>query len=88
MIGYSFTKHADRELRKLPLAVQRRMIKKLEHALLTGSIFALTERLTGVSGIVYRLRVGDYRLVFDRTKDGLVVLAVGHRRDVYRKLPL
>ena len=35
---------------------------------------------------VYRVRVGDYRIVYEVVDDRLVVQAVrvGHRRDVYR----
>jgi mRNA interferase RelE/StbE len=35
----------------------------------------------------YRLRMGDYRVLydFDRAKGILHLLAVGHRREVYRK---
>jgi mRNA interferase RelE/StbE len=35
----------------------------------------------------YRLRVGDYRVVYDydRSKGILYLLAVGHRREVYRQ---
>jgi len=35
----------------------------------------------------YRVRVGNYRVVYDIVKGRLVilVLAIGHRKDVYRK---
>lgn len=35
----------------------------------------------------YRLRVGDYRIIYDfeRAKGVLHLLAVGHRREVYKK---
>jgi mRNA interferase RelE/StbE len=35
----------------------------------------------------YRIRVGDYRVIynFDRSKGVLHLLAVGHRREVYRR---
>lgn len=35
----------------------------------------------------YRVRVGDYRIVYDVLDDRLViqVVRIGHRRDVYRK---
>jgi mRNA interferase RelE/StbE len=35
----------------------------------------------------YRVRVGDYRIVYDVLDDRLViqVVSIGHRRDVYRK---
>lgn len=31
-----------------------------------------------------RLRMGDYRAIFDETKTTITVLALGHRRDIYR----
>jgi mRNA interferase RelE/StbE len=36
---------------------------------------------------VYRVRVGDYRVVYEVHDDRLLVqvIRVGHRRDVYRK---
>lgn len=36
---------------------------------------------------LYRLRVGDYRIVYQANdpKQQLLVLSVGHRRDVYRR---
>lgn len=36
---------------------------------------------------VYRVRVGDYRIVYEVLDDRLVVhvVRIGHRRDVYRK---
>ena len=33
----------------------------------------------------YRFRIGDYRVVFDIEGDEIVVLRVGHRRDIYRR---
>jgi mRNA interferase RelE/StbE len=31
-----------------------------------------------------RLRSGDYRVIFDETPTKVTVLAVGHRREIYR----
>ena len=33
----------------------------------------------------YRFRIGDYRVVFDIEKNRIIILALGHRRDIYRK---
>ena len=43
-----------------------------------------TRKLTGRSG--FRLRVGSYRILYDLndSEKKIVVLHVGHRRDVYR----
>jgi mRNA interferase RelE/StbE len=37
---------------------------------------------------LFRLRVGDYRIIYDVQDDVLIVLIVriGHRRDVYRNM--
>jgi hypothetical protein len=32
----------------------------------------------------YRLRVGEYRVIFRYIEDGLEILTVGHRSDVYK----
>lgn len=41
-------------------------------------------RMTG--GNRYRLRVGDYRIIytFDTVRNEMHLLAVGHRREIYR----
>ncbi|WP_419911057.1 type II toxin-antitoxin system RelE family toxin [Candidatus Poriferisodalis sp.] len=42
--------------------------------------------LTGEEG-VYRVRVGNYRILYEVVDDRLLILVVrvGHRRDVYRR---
>ena len=44
------------------------------------------QRLVGVSA--FKLRVGDYRVAyaFNLERNEIHLLAVGHRREVYRKL--
>jgi mRNA interferase RelE/StbE len=41
--------------------------------------------LTGMAGVL-RVRVGDYRIMYEVQDDQLVVLviAIGHRREIYR----
>ena len=43
------------------------------------------DKLAGVEEL-YRVRVGDYRIVYQIQRDALLVLVVkiGHRREVYR----
>ena len=45
-----------------------------------------TKKLQGADDL-YRLRVGDYRVIYQIQDDVLLVLVVrvGHRKDVYRK---
>jgi len=81
-----FSARASRQFLKLDAAAQKR---------LAPSIDALADdpRPTGVTTLKgspgwYRLRVGVYRVVYAIEDDRLVVLVVkvGHRRDVYREL--
>jgi mRNA interferase RelE/StbE len=32
----------------------------------------------------YRFRIGDYRVIFDIEGDEIIVLRVGHRKEIYR----
>ncbi len=43
------------------------------------------KKLTGLDNL-YRIRAGDYRIVYQIRDDRLIVLVVriGHRKDVYR----
>lgn len=42
-------------------------------------------RITGAADALYRLRVGNYRIIFKKEADALVILIVriGHRKEVY-----
>lgn len=78
---------ARRQIRRLPRIVQKRIIKKLE-ALEEDPRPPGVEKLSGGADF-YRLRVGDYRIIY-RVEDQILwvlVLKVGDRKEVYRKLP-
>lgn len=76
-VGY--TGSARRAFRALPAAVQRRVSAKLAGYASTG--IGDVRALSGRPG--RRLRVGDYRVIFNETEETIEVLAVGHRKDVY-----
>jgi mRNA interferase RelE/StbE len=75
----SYTALATQQLRKLPNDVRERVIEKLHRYAETGA--GDVRALTGQAGV--RLRVGDYRVIFVETADGISVRAVGHRREIY-----
>lgn len=41
-----------------------------------------TKAMSGTPTV--RMRVGDYRIIFDETATTITVVALGHRRDIYR----
>jgi mRNA interferase RelE/StbE len=74
------------DLRRLDQGVQRRILKYLKERLATTqNPRRFGKPLTGDLKSLWRYRVGDFRLVCDVREDRLVVLVlrVGHRRNVY-----
>lgn len=75
-----YTVAARKSLRGLPPDVGQKLGAKLARYAETG--VGDVRNLQGASGA--RLRSGDYRVIFTETTDAIEVLAVGHRRDIYR----
>lgn len=88
MVSYriEFRKSAVREFHKLPPEIQRRMMEAL--TLLAMNPFSELLHIKKLRGAesLYRIRIGDYRVVYEVTKDPwiVVVVKVGHRKEVYR----
>ncbi len=71
------------ELKKLDLSVARRIAKKVRE--LESEPFSQDViRLTGSND--FRLRVGDYRVIFSLFEQTIEITKVGHRRNIYKKL--
>ncbi len=78
-----YTAGAARVLRSFDRTLQRRILAKIE-SLQDNPRPATAVKLTGHD--VYRIRIGDYRVIYAIADERLVVLVVeiGHRREVYR----
>jgi mRNA interferase RelE/StbE len=80
-----FKPSADKALKRLPAEAQRRIVAAVERLAEnprpTGAVKLQGEERT------YRLRVGDYRVIYDIHDEMLivVVLRVAHRKDAYRR---
>ncbi|MFJ3932961.1 MULTISPECIES: type II toxin-antitoxin system RelE/ParE family toxin [unclassified Streptomyces] len=86
--AFRFTAAAQRQLRTISRPDAMRILTAL--TTLGDDPYrqdADVRKLAGPSGL-YRLRVGSYRIAYQVNDGELVVLVVtvGHRRDVYRKL--
>lgn len=79
-----FKASADRELRKLPVAVQRRIVEAVDKLTAIPRPRG-SQKLEGEEDF-WRIRVGQYRVIYAIEDEKLVVLVVrvGHRKDVYR----
>ncbi len=72
-----------KDFRRLGQAGAERVLRKVERALVSEGYQG--NALSGEFAGLYRLRVGDYRVIYARTDEGYLVLRIAHRRDVYRK---
>lgn len=79
-----FTKSAQKELKRLPTQNQIRITKAI-YALSVNPRIGRVRPMVGTKS--WRLRVGDYRVIYDIHNQKLTVLIIkgGHRREIYRK---
>lgn len=75
---------ARRSLREFPRSDVVRLVAAIE-SLSANPRPRGVKKLAGIDNL-YRIRVGDYRVVYQIHDDRLVILVVriGHRREVYR----
>lgn len=78
-----FVPSARKALHKLPLPIRRRIQVAIDE-LAENPFPPGVKKLHGEDG--YRIRVGDYRIIYDVEHRRLLVLVIriGHRREVYR----
>ncbi|KJS54630.1 plasmid stabilization protein [Streptomyces rubellomurinus subsp. indigoferus] len=86
--AFRFTSHARRQLRGIGQLEAMRVLTAL--TALGDDPFADGPDVKKLAGndALYRLRVGDFRVVYQVRGEVLVILVVhvGHRREVYRGL--
>lgn len=74
---------AIRDINKLDSAIKKRIGATLLRYKENPLHYA--EKLTDSDLGTYRFRIGDYRVIFDIEGNDIVILRVGHRREIYRR---
>jgi mRNA interferase RelE/StbE len=77
-----WTEQARSSLRAIDRPIALRILHALARLVTTGE--GDVKRLQDIDPPEFRLRVGDYRVRFHDLGGTVEILAVGHRRDVYR----
>jgi mRNA interferase RelE/StbE len=72
--------NASRELEKLEKIIARRIFKKISE-LKENPYSKDLIKLKTEEG--FRLRVGDYRIILVIEKDKILILKIGHRKNIY-----
>ncbi len=76
-----FKPRAVKDFETFPLRIQRRILAGIEKMSdnLSGDVKCLTN-----STPEYRLRVGDYRVLFEIESQFIIIYRIRHRREAYR----
>lgn len=75
---------AKKNLKKLPREIGIRIVNKLDFWVNSGDPLKFAEYLHDYELGEYRFRIGDYRVTFDVEDETIIILAVGHRREIYK----
>jgi len=73
---------AEKQLKKLPKTSQIFVAKKIR-GLEEDQRPRGEGKLKGFKNI-FRVRVGDYRVVYKKTKKLIYIVSIAHRRDIYK----
>lgn len=84
----AFTKSARKEFNALSAGIREKVLEVLTFLSHNPfSEFLRVKKLKGATSL-YRIRVGDYRVVYEIRGNILtiIIIKIGHRREVYRNL--
>jgi len=76
-----FKPRAVRDIEGLPSRIQAQILARIEE--MSNDLKGDVRRLTNFTP-EYRLRVGNYRVLFEVEESAIVIYRVRHRREAYR----
>lgn len=85
---FSIEHDAKKQLKKLPKNIQERILDYFDDRILVNqNPFVLAAKLVTPEEELWRFRVGDYRIIckIDQNKLVVVAVAIGHRKEIYKK---
>lgn len=83
-MDYQLKSKARKDIKKLSPEVAKRIIKKLDYFVSLANPLDFAESLINFEIGQYRFRIGDYRIIFDVEEDKIIILKIGHRREIYK----
>ena len=78
-----YTKRAIRDVRKMEAPTKLHIGKALLR--FQKDPLKYSEKISDPKLGSYRFRIGDYRVIFELEGEDIVILRVGHRRDIYKR---
>lgn len=84
MLRFEFKEKAAKELGSLPPQIRRRILEKIKFYSFQESPLEFAQKLIDFRFGEYRFRIGDYRILFDYKDNIIIILKIGHRKDIYK----
>ena len=79
-----FSRIAFKQLSRLAPDIQNRINGKLDFYISQKDPLDFAEKLNDYEFGEWRFRIGDYRAIFDVDGDKIIILKVGHRKNIYK----
>ncbi len=77
-----FTNRSLKDLENIEPGIQKRIAAKLKEY--SAEPLKYSKKLLNTNLGSYRFRIGDYRVIFDIDKENIVILRIGHRKNIYK----
>lgn len=84
MYNLQFSLPVQKDLKKLPKEMQKRILKKLQFFALQKDVLVFSKPLVNLPPATHRFRVGDYRIAFYISEKEIYIERIGNRREVYK----
>ena len=83
MVKILWTESAIQDIKKLDRVIARRILRRITWV--AGHFNKVAaEPLTGEFKGTFKLRIGDWRVIYSIENDSIIIQFVGHRREIYR----
>ena len=77
-----FTHRSLKDLEVIDKSTQKRIAAKLKEY--AEEPLKYSKKLINTNLGSFRFRIGDYRVVFDIEEENIVILRIGHRKNIYK----
>jgi mRNA interferase RelE/StbE len=86
LYGFAYSSEALAFLRGLPKKTRRQIIAKVQALALNPHppTCKVVQGMKSGEETVYRVRSGDYRILYVVRQIAIIILDIGHRKDIYR----
>ena len=82
MYSLAWKEEAIKNLEKLDRSISKRIFKTIE----SMALDPFSKDIKKLKGSIdFRLRVGDYRVIFSIIENTITILKIGHRQNIYQR---